>query len=128
MFYGLPIDRVYRLMTSKIPPLTSNMPLTTTLSLRLCNLLHGSENAKAAVNSIKSFLELPQLTVSSDTGRDEVLHQIRFSMDYLRRSGLLDEHGRPLVSVTGIASLPTTHISPLLFVGFVPCCWASLSP
>ncbi|KAG8876124.1 hypothetical protein FRB98_007452 [Tulasnella sp. 332] len=99
VFYGLPIDRVYRLMTSKIPPLTGNMPLTITLSLRLCNLLHGSENAKAAVNSIKSFLELTQLTVSSDSGREEVLHQIRFSMDYLRRSGLLDEHGRPLSGV-----------------------------
>ncbi|KAG8869503.1 hypothetical protein FRB97_001094 [Tulasnella sp. 331] len=113
VFYGLPIDRVYRLMTSKIPPLTGNMPLTITLSLRLCNLLHGSENAKAAVNSIKSFLELTQLTVSSDSGREEVLHQIRFSMDYLRRSGLLDEHGRPLALFPVVGHLYHTEPSNL---------------
>ncbi|KAG9000216.1 hypothetical protein FRB94_005612 [Tulasnella sp. JGI-2019a] len=113
VFYGLPVDRVYRLMTSKIPPLTGNMPLTTTLSLRLCNLLHGSDNSKSAVKSIKSFLELTQLTVSSDTGRDEVLHQIRFSIDYLRRSGLLDERGRPLTLFPVVGHLYHTEPSNL---------------
>ncbi|KAG9026325.1 hypothetical protein FRB95_008992 [Tulasnella sp. JGI-2019a] len=116
VFYGLPIDRVYRLMTSKMPSLTGNTPLTTTLSLRLCNLLHESDNAESAINSIKSFMELTQLSVSSDTGRDEVLHQIRFSIDYLRRSGLLDECGRPLALFPVVGHLYHTEPSNLALV------------
>ncbi|KAG8960836.1 hypothetical protein FRC03_006079 [Tulasnella sp. 419] len=96
VFYGLPIDRAYRLIMSKIPPLTGNVPLTTTLTLRLCNLLHGSQNAKSACGAVGSLLSLPQLSVSSETKREELLHQVRFSLDYLRRSGFLDLQGRPL--------------------------------
>lgn len=98
VFYGIPLERVHRLLTSKISPLTGNMPLTTTLSLRLCNLLHGSGGAPSAVRAIKSIMELPQLSVASDIGRHELLHHLRFSIDYLRHNSLLDATGQPMVS------------------------------
>lgn len=92
------MERIHRIITSKVPPLTGNMPLTTTLSLRLCSLLHGSQHASTAVNAINSVLRLPQLSLASEIGRDEVLHHLRFSIDYLRRTNLLGVKGEPLVS------------------------------
>ncbi|KAF8601954.1 P-loop containing nucleoside triphosphate hydrolase protein [Ceratobasidium sp. AG-I] len=94
IFYNLPLDRIHRLMLSRIPPLTGNWPLTTTLCLRLFNLLTGSHHAPSAVSAIDSFLRLPRLSVSSDQSRAEVLHHMRFSIDYLRRSRLLTDDGR----------------------------------
>jgi hypothetical protein len=41
-------------------------------------------------------LTLPQLSVGSSAGREQVLHFVRFSIEYLRRAGLLDETGRPM--------------------------------
>ncbi|QRV75685.1 DEAD/DEAH box helicase [Ceratobasidium sp. AG-Ba] len=95
IFYNFPIDRVYRLMLSRLPPLTGNWPLTTTLCLRLFNLLTGSNQAQSAVSAIDSFMRLPRLSVSSEESRDEVLHHMRFSIDFLQRSRLLTSEGLP---------------------------------
>ncbi|KAG9094747.1 hypothetical protein FS749_011922 [Ceratobasidium sp. UAMH 11750] len=89
----LALDRIHRLMLSRIPPLTGNWPLTTTLCLRLFNLLTGSGHAPAAVSAIDSFMRLPRLSVSSDQSRQEVLHHMRFSIDFLQRSRLLSSTG-----------------------------------
>ncbi|KAG9121541.1 hypothetical protein FRC07_002452 [Ceratobasidium sp. 392] len=94
VFYNFPLDRIHRLMLSRIPPLTGNWPLTTTLCLRLFNLLTGSGQAPAAVSAIDSFMRLPRLSVSSDQSREEVLHHMRFSIDFLQRSRLLSSTGQ----------------------------------
>ncbi|KAJ7492020.1 hypothetical protein FB451DRAFT_514183 [Mycena latifolia] len=96
VFYGLPMDRVQRLVLSKLPALGGNFPLTSTLSLRLMNLLNGSNDAESAVNAVKSILALPRISFISDIGREQVLHHMRFSIEYLRRSGLLDKYGKPM--------------------------------
>ncbi|KAI0703425.1 hypothetical protein BC835DRAFT_1024109 [Cytidiella melzeri] len=96
VFYGLPMDRVQRLVLSRLPALGGNFPLTSTMVLRLFNLLHGSGSAPYAVKAINSLLHLPQVSFTSETGKSELMHHIRFSIDYLRRSGLLDEEGNPI--------------------------------
>jgi hypothetical protein len=60
------------------------------------NLLVGSDDAPVAVRAIKSLLSLPQVSVSSEGGRQQLLHHLRFSIDYLRRARLLDVDGVPL--------------------------------
>lgn len=102
MFYGLSMDRVQRLVLSKLPSLGGNFPLTATLTLRLCNLLSGSDNAEVAVNAIQSLLKLPQVSFGSDSGKHQLLHYLRFSIEYLRRACLLDREGRPM-NLFGIA-------------------------
>jgi ATP-dependent RNA helicase DDX60 len=77
--------------------------LTSTMVLRLFNLLQGSNYAPVAVNAIKSMLELPQISFVAGTGKQELLHHIRFSIDYLRRSGLLDAGGNP-INLFGLAA------------------------
>ncbi|KAK7063652.1 hypothetical protein R3P38DRAFT_2819611 [Favolaschia claudopus] len=96
VFYGLPMERVQRLVLSKLPALGGNFPLTSTLCLRLLNLLSGSDDAEVAVAAVKSILELPRVSFISDIGRDQILHQMRFCIEYLRRAGLLDKDGKPM--------------------------------
>jgi superfamily II RNA helicase len=45
VFVGISIDRIQRLLLSKLPKLGGTFPLTTTLVLRLNSLLHGSNRA-----------------------------------------------------------------------------------
>lgn len=96
VFYGLPMDRVQRLVLSKIPALGGNFPLTSTMVLRLFNLLQGSNYAPYAVDAVRSILRLPHVSFTSDISKDELMHHTRFSIDYLRRTNLLDEHGNPI--------------------------------
>lgn len=49
-------------------------------------------------------MTLKQLSVGNQTGRDQVVHFVRFSIEYLRRAGLLDETGRPM-NLYGIVSV-----------------------
>ncbi|KAJ7757624.1 hypothetical protein B0H16DRAFT_1824030 [Mycena metata] len=96
IFYGLPMERVQRLTLSKLPPLGGNFPLTSTLSLRLMNLLNGSNDAEVAVAAVTSILNLPRISFISEIGRTQVLNHMRFSIEYLRRSGLIDKEGNPM--------------------------------
>ncbi|EKM57510.1 uncharacterized protein PHACADRAFT_192658 [Phanerochaete carnosa HHB-10118-sp] len=96
VFYGLPMDRVQRLVLSRLPSIGGNFPLTSTMVLRLFNLLQGSNYAPVAVNAIKSLLELPHVSFVFEAGKQELLHHVRFSIDYLRRSRLLDAGGNPI--------------------------------
>ncbi|KAI9000928.1 P-loop containing nucleoside triphosphate hydrolase protein [Trametes punicea] len=103
VFYGLPMDRCQRLVLSRLPSLGGNFPLTSTLVLRLFNLLQGSNNAPVAQDAIKSMFRLPHISFVSEVGREQLLHHIRFSIDYLRRSGLLDADGNP-INLFGVAA------------------------
>ena len=81
---------------SKLPALRGNYPLTPTLSLRLANLLSESGFAPAAVGAVQALFRLDRLTVGSDIHREQTVHQLRFSMEYLIRAQLIDSQGNPL--------------------------------
>lgn len=102
LFVGVPLDRIQRLLLSRLPKLGGSFPLTTTLVLRLHNLLHGS-TSELPSKTVDRLLSLPQLSVGNKLGQDQVAHFVRFSIEYLRRAGLLDESGKPL-AMYGIAS------------------------
>ncbi|GAA6057212.1 hypothetical protein JCM3770_003263, partial [Rhodotorula araucariae] len=116
LFVGVRLDRIQRLLLSKLPKLGGTFPLTTTLLLRLNNLIYGSRPEEEDETrkrrkyeeedttpdlpkmSVETLLDLPQLAVShaSVTGnREQTRHFARFAIEYLRRSGLLDEDGTP---------------------------------
>ena len=95
IFYGLLIERVERITLSKLPSLGGTFPLTSTLILRLFNLLDGLQNAEYVVK-IKSLMSLPHTSPYSDIGRSQLLHHLRFSIEYLRQSRLLGKTGQPM--------------------------------
>jgi len=71
--------------------------------LRLFSLLEGSGRDPYAVHAINSILRLPHISFGSDVGKSQLLHHLRFSIDYLRRAHLLTREGKP-VNLFGIAS------------------------
>jgi hypothetical protein len=71
--------------------------------LRLFSLLEGSDHEPYAVHAISSILQLPHISFGSDVGKSQLLHHLRFSIDYLRRANLLTREGKP-VNLFGIAS------------------------
>ena len=71
--------------------------------LRLFNLLEGSNYAPYAVDAIRSILRLPHISFGSDVGKSQLLHHLRFSIDYLRRAHLLNQVGKP-INLFGIAA------------------------
>ncbi|KAJ3864645.1 hypothetical protein EV359DRAFT_40572 [Lentinula novae-zelandiae] len=103
VFFGLPYSRVQRLVLSRLPALGDSFPLTSTFILRLFNLLQGSNYADFAVRSVESVMNLPRISHRSDMGKDQVLHHVRFSIEYLRRAGLLNHEGKP-TNLFGISS------------------------
>ena len=127
------MDRVQRLTLSRLPSLGVNFPITSTLILRLFNLLYGSEYAPVAVKAVQKLFRLPRISLGSEEGKHQLLHHLRFTIDYLRRTRLLDEKGQPF-SLSGIvAQLYYTEPSNLALVALLRngtlhkiCCQPSL--
>jgi hypothetical protein len=71
--------------------------------LRLFSLLEGSGHGPYAVHAISSILRLPHISFGSDVGKSQLLHHLRFSIDYLRHARLLTREGKP-INLFGIAS------------------------
>lgn len=115
VFQHVPIQKVHRLISSRLPDLNGHFPITTSLVLRLFILLHGSKKAPSAVKSISSILSSPQICLGGPEMKQTVLHFLRFSIDYLRRNSLLDEMGSPLNFAGCISHLYYTENSSFAF-------------
>ncbi|KAI4131463.1 MAG: hypothetical protein LQ338_001205 [Usnochroma carphineum] len=96
VFQNIQTAKVCRLLSSRLPDLTGHFPVTTTLILRLFTLLHESGHAKYAVDAVNSLLSQPRLYLDGPAFKDQVLHHLRFSIEYLRRHDLLSAEGVPL--------------------------------
>ncbi|KAL8779643.1 MAG: hypothetical protein Q9213_006834, partial [Squamulea squamosa] len=96
VFQNITTAKVCRLLSSRLPDMTGHFPVTTTLILRLFSLLHESGNTKYAVDAINSLLSQPRLYLDGPSFKDQVLHHLRFSIEYLRRHDLLSAEGVPL--------------------------------
>jgi hypothetical protein len=119
VFYGLTMDRVQRLTLSKLPALGANSPVTSTLILRLFNLLDGSDYTPAAVNAVRRLFRLPRVGFGSEEGKHQFLHHLRVSIEYLRRAKLLDKRGRPLNLLNIASQLHHTEPSNLALVALL---------
>lgn len=96
VFQGLSYTKVCRLLSSKLPDLNGHFPITTSLVLRLFTLLHESKLAANAVKMVNSVFSCARIYSGGGEAKDTVLHHLRFSIEYLRRSHLLGPTGIPL--------------------------------
>ncbi|PBP25521.1 DEAD/DEAH box helicase [Diplocarpon rosae] len=103
VFQGISEERASRLLSSRLPDMTGHFPITTTLVLRLFTLLNDSKNAHYAVKAINSLLSQPRLYLGGKSFKEQVLHHLRFSIEYLRRNELLGPGGEP-ANFTGCVS------------------------
>ena len=103
VFQNISHGKICRLLSSRLPDLNGHFPITTTLVLRLFSLLHESNNSPYAVKAINSLLSQPRLYLDGPAFKDQVLHHLRFSIEYLRRQDLLSSQGAP-INFAGLTS------------------------
>jgi hypothetical protein len=115
LFLGIPLQRVFRLMSSRLPDLNGHFPITTSLVLRLATLLHGSDNSQFAIQTINSIFSQPRLYIGSPQSKMAVLHHLRFSIEYLRCHSLLDVDGSPINFAGCVSHLYYTENSAWAF-------------
>ena len=96
VFNGIPRDRVYDIMSSRLPDLKGQFPISTSLILRCMTLLHGTRNSAFAIRSVESLLSQTRLYLGGPESEDSIKHHLRFSIEYLRRQHLLSAEGEPL--------------------------------
>lgn len=103
VFQNISQGKICRLLSSRLPDLNGHFPITTTLVLRLFSLLHDSDDSQYAVKAINSLLSQPRLYLDGPAFKDQVLHHLRFSIEYLRRQDLLSSQGAP-INFAGLTS------------------------
>ncbi|KAH8759888.1 DEAD/DEAH box helicase [Diaporthe sp. PMI_573] len=96
VFYGMPQERVYEIMSSRLPDLRGHFPLSTSLVLRTLSLLHHTNNSDFSVGAVQSLLSQTRLYLGGPSGQLAIKHHLRFSIEYLRRQHLVSESGAPL--------------------------------
>ncbi|KAL7945665.1 P-loop containing nucleoside triphosphate hydrolase protein [Trichoderma barbatum] len=96
VFNQIPRERVYEIMSARLPGLNGQFPISTTLVLRLFSLLHGSENCSFAVTMVQSLLSQTRLYLGGPESEMSIKHHVRFSIEYLRRQNLLSASGVPI--------------------------------
>lgn len=96
VFVGMPQERVYEIMSSRLPDLRGHFPLSTSLVLRTLSLLHHTKNSEFSVGAVQSLLSQTRLYLGGPSGKLSIKHHLRFSIEYLRRQHLLSEDGAPL--------------------------------
>lgn len=115
IFHGIPRNKAYQLMSSRLPDLNGHFPITTSLVLRLCILLNNSEDSPYAVRAVNALLSQPRLCFGGAESKEKVLHHLRFSIEYLRRQRLLGRHGQPVHFARCVSHLYYTENSAFAF-------------
>ncbi|KAM0540338.1 hypothetical protein ACHAO7_011274 [Fusarium culmorum] len=96
VFNGIAQERVHEIMSSRLPALRGQFPISTTLILRLLVLLDGTDNCPFAVNAVNALLSQTRLYLGGPDAEMSVKHHLRFSIEYLRRHNLLSAKGAPV--------------------------------
>eukprot|EP01116_Phalansterium_solitarium_P013512 TRINITY_DN30896_c0_g1_i1.p1 TRINITY_DN30896_c0_g1~~TRINITY_DN30896_c0_g1_i1.p1 ORF type:complete len:1741 (-),score=432.81 TRINITY_DN30896_c0_g1_i1:116-5338(-) len=103
VFFGIPLPKIGRLLSSELTKLHGHFPLTTTLVLRLMLLHTQSEKPEFIKKTILSLLQQPLFCIGREHLAGQMKHHVWFSLEFLLREGLLDGHGR-LRGMAGIVS------------------------
>jgi hypothetical protein len=119
VFQGISRERASRLLSSRLPELTGHFPITTTLVLRLFTLLNDAKGDGRiyAEKAINSLLSQPRLYLGGQSFKEQVLHHLRFSIEYLRRNDLLGPGGEPVNFTSCVSHLYYTENSSFAFHG-----------
>ncbi|TIC97855.1 putative helicase [Colletotrichum higginsianum] len=103
VFHGIPEHRAMEIISSRLPDLRGQFPISVTLILRLFGLLHGTKDSEYAIKAVESLLMQTRLFLGGPASQMTVKHHVRFSIEYLRRQRLLSSNGVPL-NFSGLVS------------------------
>jgi hypothetical protein len=134
IFCGIGPEKVDRLVSDKLPPISGKFPYTVTLILRLASLFTANEeiyhSIKKSQTKAQAEIELncdyvkklfhgimadSFLIFGKNRKSSESMHFIRFSIEYLRRVELIDFRFRPINMAGAAIQLFYTEPSNLIF-------------
>lgn len=114
IFYGLPLSKVHRLLTSRLPALDCDYPSSATLNLRLHALMADPTSTQVGQKMTQSVIGLPNPPARSH--ELPLNHQFRASVEFLRRFGTLSADGQPLALSGFVSQLALNEPSNLAFL------------
>lgn len=115
VFHEIPAAKVRSLFYSKPPTWDGHFPITNTLILRLCTLLHEPNCVEFALNALDSFLSHPRRQQAGTDLQQKVTHHLRFAIEYLQRARLINHAGAPINFAGCVAHLYFIEESSLPF-------------
>ncbi|KAF3922981.1 hypothetical protein ABW20_dc0102888 [Dactylellina cionopaga] len=115
IFHGIPQEKVNRLISSRLPSLKGHFPISTSLVLRLFSLIDGSQESPYSRKAVSQLLSQSRLFLGGDSFKEQVLHHLRFSIEYLRRQHLIDARGQPINFAGLVGHLYYTENSAFAF-------------
>ena len=99
-FCCVPMDKIDRLLVSRIPSISGHFPISTTLLLRTFNLLKNSNRSPFAQRAVEGLFINPEALVNAigdvNASKSQILYHIRFAIEYLRRERLINAAGQPI--------------------------------
>ncbi len=96
VFFRLAPQRAKELMASRLPDLHGHFPVSTSLVLRTLTLLHHTARCGFAQACARVLFSQTRIYLGGPAGQHAVKHHVRFSVEYLRRHGLLAANGAPI--------------------------------
>ncbi|KAK6337775.1 hypothetical protein TWF696_001255 [Orbilia brochopaga] len=115
IFHGLPKAKVNRLISSRLPSLHGHFPISTSLVLRLFSLIDGSQESPYSQRAVSQLLSQSRLFMGGNSYKEQVLHHLRFSIEYLRRQNLINANGKAINFAGLVGHLYYTQNSAFAF-------------
>ncbi|RIA84529.1 hypothetical protein C1645_715601, partial [Glomus cerebriforme] len=124
IFFGIPLTKIKRLLTSKLPSLSGQSSLTTTLILRSFNFLNqckakNAPNYNFAEKAIKGLFSKSFFCFGKKYLSEQIKYHIRFSIEYLMREILIDDKDNSINLSAMISHLyyaePSNYVFTVLF-------------
>ncbi|EPS44371.1 hypothetical protein H072_1643 [Dactylellina haptotyla CBS 200.50] len=115
IFHGLSRAKVNRLICSRLPSLKGHFPISTSLVLRMFSLLGGSNESQYSRKAVSQLLSQSRLFLGGNSFKEQVLHHLRFSVEYLRRQQLIDGRGSAINFAGLVGHLYYTENSAFAF-------------
>lgn len=111
VLYGIPRASINRFMTSPNPHILSSTGISPSFILRLLELYSAQttkEHKEIVKKEILRIIKTPVFDDISNVSQEQVQHQILYHLDFLAKSGLIDEKGEPR-DFSNLVSKVSTH-------------------
>ncbi|KAI8808534.1 hypothetical protein BJ742DRAFT_677787 [Cladochytrium replicatum] len=102
VFFGIPLQKAHRLMSSSLPELRGGFPLTVSFVSRLVQLVKASQSGCHASPVLENLLGMSSEDKSQNLGT-HASRNVRSALLYLQRSGLISSNEMP-VGLCGLAN------------------------
>nr|XP_044622918.1 probable ATP-dependent RNA helicase DDX60-like isoform X3 [Equus asinus] len=118
-FFDIPMPKIKRLITSNVPELRGQFPLSITLVLRLMLLASKGGDPEDAKAKVLSVLKHSLMSFKQPRAMEILKLYFLFSLQFLVKEGYLDEEGNPMRFAGLVSHFHGQEPSNFVFVSFL---------